>query len=285
MKGDEKLSRCHSYCTFVVCFPLLRPVPNVCVLHVFVDKNVVTKDDEPLQRKQVSTTEATRVNDFSLVDVVQYRQPQTSLRRHHELRNDRVRMANCALAVDSAAVTRYSRWKTFIPGKTTTDEPTFPRLRPPDAMSVVPEAFSPESYFIASVKPLQPPTKFQRTAREQWDSYVVTSAENTFVTLTLSMSCHVMSASASYLVQARYVIIFTRIFSAKTSRLLVRLCGAHTRQYLPQVAQPKDALKKYALHPLSMPTYKTYASQPNSVPTLGHIPFLLRTHLVCELAL
>jgi hypothetical protein len=29
---EEKLSRCHSYCTFVVCSPLLRPVPNVCVL-------------------------------------------------------------------------------------------------------------------------------------------------------------------------------------------------------------------------------------------------------------
>ena len=57
MKGEEKLARCHSYCTFVVCFPLLLPVPNVCVLHVFVDKNVVTKGDEPLQRKQDSTTD------------------------------------------------------------------------------------------------------------------------------------------------------------------------------------------------------------------------------------
>jgi hypothetical protein len=49
-----------------------------CVLHVSVDKNVVTKNDDPSQVKQVSTTEV--VNDSSPIDVVQYAQPKTSLR-------------------------------------------------------------------------------------------------------------------------------------------------------------------------------------------------------------
>ena len=61
-----------------------------CVLHVFVDKNVVTNDDEPLQVKQVSTAEV--VNDASPVDVVQYGQPKTCLRfpssHRHGLGND-----------------------------------------------------------------------------------------------------------------------------------------------------------------------------------------------------
>jgi len=51
------------------------------------------------------------------------------------------------------------------------------------------------------------------------------------------MSCRVVSAS--YLVEACYVIIFTRIFSAETSRLLVRLWGAHARRYLPQWHNPR----------------------------------------------
>lgn len=92
-------------------------------------------------------------------------------------------------------------------------------------------------------------------------------------------SCHVVPAS--WLVYPRYVIIFTRFLAPKTSRSLVR--GPDSA--LSPVAQPEDAIKKYALHLLSMPTYKTYVSQPGSVPALGYIPFPLRAHLICELAL
>ena len=95
-KGEEKLARCHSYCTFVVCSPLLRPVPNVCVLHVSVgDKNVVTKDDEPLRGKQVSSRRCavSPATNFSSPSFVVMNSEMT-----------RARMANCALG-GSAAVT------------------------------------------------------------------------------------------------------------------------------------------------------------------------------------
>jgi len=165
------------------------------------------------------------------------------LRRHHELRNDRVRMANCALAVSSAAVTRYSSRKTFILVVKTTDRrATLSRLRPPDAMSVVPEAVSPESYLTASVKPLQPPPRNvseQRGAvrlirgdigrEDVRDPYPVNV-----------VSCHVVPAS--WFVYARYVIIFTIIFGAENFALA---CAEPTFGAIPS-GTTEDALTKYA---------------------------------------
>ena len=195
------------------------------------------------------------------------------LRRHHELRNDRVRMANCALAVSSAAVTRYSSRKTFILVVKTTDRrATLSRLRPPDAMSVVPEAVSPESYLTASVKPLQPPHEMSANSEgavrlirgdigreDVRDPYPVNV-----------VSCHVVPAS--WFVYARYVIIFTRFLAPKISRSLVR--SPHSA--LSPVAQPR----MHSRNTLSIPCRCLLATKPM---LLSQAPSLLSgiSHFLC----
>lgn len=119
-------------------------------------------------------------------------------------------------------------------------------------------------------------TKLQRTARAQRGLSVMTSAKNMmFVTLTMSMSCRVMSCRVSRMsclwsAESSYIPFTRLIVSAKTSRTLA--CAE------PQLENP---LKEYAM---SVPIYRTYASQPNPVCSRYILSFLC-AHLVCKLAL